>query len=135
VTTLNNLAKAYNGIKEYQKAQEIIEDVIKEAPDYRDAYLTLADIKENTGNHKESLDALVKAKALSAGTNFIDKKIISLREEPEPVITDKVYLKNGRVIEGIIKEKTDKRVVLEIKIGSSEGEISLQQEDIERIAK
>jgi tetratricopeptide (TPR) repeat protein len=72
---LNDLAYAYNGIGETQKAREIIEKVIVSWPNYSQAHFTSAKIYEKAGKIKESIAALEKAKELSPGNNFIDREI------------------------------------------------------------
>jgi len=129
INTLNSLARAYNGIKEYGKAKEVIKKAIALAPDYRDAYLTFAKIEENLGNYGEALSELTKAESLSVYSDFITDDVARLKAE-ETLPVQKIYLKNGGVVEGVIKKETDERIVLKVVIGSSKGTITLLRDDI-----
>jgi len=138
---LNNYAHALNGLGESEKAREIIEKVINSYPRYRQAYLTLSKINEKMQNADLALKALEKAKQLSEGEDFIDNEISRLNKEFLPrgktqaEQKDRIYLKNGRQLQArIIKEYPDK-VVLEIWLGSSRGEVVFYRDAIERIEK
>lgn len=72
--TLNNLAYAYIGIKEYAKAEEEIKKAISLRPGYREAYITLARLREAEKDYSAALEALEKARALTNNrVSFIDK--------------------------------------------------------------
>jgi protein O-GlcNAc transferase len=138
---LNNYAYALNGFGESEKAKETIEGVINAYPRYRQAYLTLSRINEKMQNADLALMALEKAKQLSAGEEFIDNEIFRLNKqslsktEKQSAQKDSIYLKNGRQLQGkIIKEYPDK-VVLEVWLGSSRGEVIFYRDAIERIEK
>ncbi|MDD5059969.1 MAG: tetratricopeptide repeat protein [Candidatus Omnitrophica bacterium] len=141
---LNNTAYAYNGLGEFQKAKGLIDQVLKVKPDYREAQLTLARIQRNLGEYEDSLASLEKAKKLSSQKQvFIEQKIEDLKEEFKVISREKinlqpfetVYLKNGRSFEGIIVGQNEDRIILQINIGNSIGNIMLSKKDIERIAK
>ncbi|MDD5770896.1 MAG: tetratricopeptide repeat protein [Candidatus Omnitrophica bacterium] len=137
---LNNYAYALNGIGESGKAKGIIDEVIKSFPGYRQAYLTLSKIHEKMHNSELALSALEKAKQLSAGERFIDNQITRLNKQPPPREENKeekdtVYLKNGRKLEGTIKRYYPDRIVLEVSLGSSRGEVVFYRNMIERIEK
>lgn len=138
---LNNYAHALNALGESEEARKIIEGVIKSYPRYRQAYLTLSKIYEKTQNAPLALKALEKAKQLSTGEDFIDNEISRLNKEflPKAKIQaeqkDRIYLKNGRQLQAkIIKEYPDK-IVLEMWLGSSRGEVIFYRDAIERIEK
>ncbi|MFA5350774.1 MAG: tetratricopeptide repeat protein [Candidatus Omnitrophota bacterium] len=138
---LNNYAHALNGIGESEKAREIIKGVIDSYPRYRQAYLTLSKINEKMQNTDLALKALEKAKQLSTGEDFIDNEISRLDKQSLPKVKtyseqkDVIYLKNGRHLQAkIIKEYPDK-VVLEVWLGSSRGEVIFYRDAIERIEK
>ena len=44
-----------------------------------------------------------------------------------------IYLKNGRIMRGVLEKETDKKVVLRIKMGHTEGSISFARFKIDRI--
>lgn len=138
---LNNYAYALNALGESEKAREIIERVINSYPRYRQAYLTLSKINEKTQNADLALKALEKAKQLSTGEDFIDNEISRLnkqslpKEKMQSEQKDMIYLRNGRKLQAkIIKEYPDK-VVLEMWLGSSRGEVIFYRDAIERIEK
>lgn len=140
VTVLNRLAHAYNGIGEDQKAEEVAKQAIAIKPGYRDAYLTLAQIYKKSDRYPEALLALREAAALSQYKNFIDEDIARLKGSQLNILQkshalDKIYLKNGRLLEGVIKGETEAEVVLEIYVGDSRGIIKLSRQSIARIIK
>lgn len=138
---LNALAYAYNGIGEHQKAKEIIEKVIAKRPDYRDAYITLAEIHKKLQEYDQAVNALSRAATLYKYKNFIKADIERLKKErislsPEKRgCLDRVYLRNGRTLEGRIREETPERVVIEIYLGNSRGLISLYHYNILNIVR
>jgi tetratricopeptide (TPR) repeat protein len=138
---LNNLSYAFCGIGEYDKAKKIIDKVLTLRPKYRQGYLTLANIYENLGNLKAASEALVKAKALSAETSYIDKGIsqlkkdISLSDKKGLLPLDTIYLKNGRRIEGRIIEEDGEKVILEVDMGETIGNLIFYRKAIKEISK
>lgn len=137
---LNGMAYAYNGIKESYKAKDIIDEVLTRWPSYRQAYLTLAKIEEKMDEPGKALAALNKARLLSSQPDFIDRDILRLKKRAGLssntfIPFDKVYLKNGNVLEGIIKEETEKRIVLSLRVGKSWGTIDLYRDRIKRIVR
>jgi len=138
---LNNYAYALNGLGESEKAKEIIDGVINSYPRYRQAYLTLSKINEKMQNADSALRALEKAKQLSAGEGFIDNEISQLNKQFLPKAEtnleqkDTIYLKNGRKLLAKIKKEYPDKVVLEVRLGSSLGEVVFYRDAIERIEK
>ena len=138
---LNNLAYALTGIGEYNQAKEIVEKILILQPNYRQAYLTLAKIYEKLGNSKEALVALAKAKSISIQANFINRDIARLKKKLKPSFdtvflpVDTVYLKNGRQIKGRIKKEDGEKVILEVQIGNTIGDMTFYRNAIERIEK
>ncbi|MBU0547647.1 MAG: tetratricopeptide repeat protein [Candidatus Omnitrophica bacterium] len=138
---LNNYAYALNGLGESEKAKKIIDGVINAHPRYRQAYLTLSKINEKMQNADLALMALEKAKQLSVGEAFIDNEISRLNKQPSPKAEtqleqkDTIYLKNGRQLQGEIKKEYPDKVVLEVWLGSSRGEVVFYRDSIERIDK
>jgi len=141
---LNDYAYALNGLGESEKAKEIINGVINSSPRYRQAYLTLSRIHEKMQNTSLALKAMEKAKQLSVGEDFIDNEISRLNKYPtipaikeQPIIEQKdlLYLKNGRQLKGKIKKEYPDKVVLEVRLGSAQGEVIFYRDSIERIEK
>jgi tetratricopeptide (TPR) repeat protein len=131
---LNNLARAYNGLKKYDDAKELIKKCLALKPDYRDGYLTLAAIQQSMEEYNAALVTLNKAKSMSRSAGFIDRGIMGIKNTIKKFVTiDKVYLKNGRILEGNIKEESDDKLVMELFSGGSRGEITLSSGDIQRI--
>ncbi len=138
---LNNYAYALSGLNELDKAKSITETLISSYPRYRQAYLTLSRINEKMDDKASALKALEQAKRLSSGEEFINKEISRVNDLPRamtwsrPEGKDYVHLKNGRKIGGkIIRDEPD-RVVLEVYLGESRGEVILYRDSIERIEK
>ena len=138
---LNNYSYALNGLGEPGKAKEIIDGVINSHPRYRQAYLTASRINEKMQNPALALKALEKARQLSTGEDFIDNEISrlnkhpSFKEKPSLERKDLIYLKNGRQLEAKIKKEYPDKVVLEVWLGSSRGEVVFYRDSIERIEK
>lgn len=138
--SLNQLAYAYNGIGEHVQAEKIIKDVIARRPGYRNAYITLAAVYEKSRRFTEALAVLDKVKQLSKYKDFVYEDIDRVKKldtlsHAKPVSFDKIYLKNGRLFQGIIKDETEEKIILEIFVGNSRGVITLYRSDIERIVK
>lgn len=138
INVLNSIAYAYSAVGNHNKAKEIIKDIIKRQPFWRQAYLTLAKIEENSGNKSKALAALEKAKSLSPHSGFIVKDITRLKRRADlstgrTVSFDKIYLENGRMVEGIILRETDEKIVLEIHAGKSQGTTIVSRDRIKSI--
>ncbi|MFA5231074.1 MAG: tetratricopeptide repeat protein [Candidatus Omnitrophota bacterium] len=138
---LNNYAYALNGLGQANEAKAIIDGVIKSFPRYRQAYLTLFNIYDKMHNPDLALKAMEKAKQLSAGEGFIDNEITRLNQQPPlkpgalPEQKDTLYLKNGRQLQGKIKKEYSDRIVLEVLLGSSQGEVIFYRDSIESIER
>lgn len=57
---LNSLAVCYYGMKDYEKAIENYEKVIKIAPQYYQAYIDIATVYRNTGKYNKSIEYIDK---------------------------------------------------------------------------
>lgn len=139
---LNNYAYALNGLGESGKAKKIIEEVISAHPAYRQAYITLSRINDKMQDAGSALKAMEKAKSLSAGEDFIDEEIsrlnkrLAVKEKPAPgPEEDTIYLKNGRQIRGKVKKEYPDKVVIEVVLGSSVGEVVFYRDSIGRMEK
>jgi tetratricopeptide (TPR) repeat protein len=147
ISELNNLARAYSGAGHYQRAKTIISKVIGMAPDYRDAYITLAKIEEKQNNFDDALKAFYIAKSLTAYSGFIDKYIADTKDKsstsfsPADIVktkktftpSHKILFKNGRSIEGIMLSSTEEEIILSVPAGDSKLKVSLRTDDIDRI--
>jgi tetratricopeptide (TPR) repeat protein len=147
ISELNNLARAYNGVGYYQRAKAIINKVIGMAPDYRDAYITLAKIEEKQNNFDDALKAFYAAKSLTAYSGFIDKYIADIKDKastsfsPADIVktkktfipSHKILFENGRSIEGIMLSISEEEIILLVPAGDSELKVSLRTDDIDRI--
>jgi tetratricopeptide (TPR) repeat protein len=139
---LNNYAYALNGLDQPEEAKKIAESLIRSHPNYRQGYLTFSKINEKMHDTAAALKSLEKAKGLSSGEEFIEKEIFRLHERPvskAAVVNsgqkDVIYLKSGRKLEGkILKDDPDK-IVLEIRLGGSSGEVVFYRDLIERVEK
>jgi len=138
---LNNYAYALNGVGESVKAKKVIEGVLSSYPAYRQAYLTLSKINEKMQNPDLALEAMEKAKSLSLGEDFIEDEVsrlnkrLSFKAKSSPEQKDLVWLKNGRQLLGKIKKEYPDKIVLEVVLGSSRGEVIFYRDSIERIEK
>jgi tetratricopeptide (TPR) repeat protein len=140
---LNSLAYAYNAVGQHKKAEDYVRQAIASAPNYREAYLSLAKIQEKLGQNDEAVASLNKAKALSTQTHFMDRDIDRLRNESLRLFktnvssshSDIVYLKNGRKMAGKIILETDNEIILETSAGNSTINTKLSRDNIERIVK
>lgn len=137
---LNDYAYALNGVGQSKEAGQIAEKLIISYPKYRQAYITLSKIYQKTGRNDLAIENLEKAKKLSPGTNFIDNEIFIVRNNPAAGKTyakekDSIYLRNGRKIKGRIKREDADKVILEVWLGSTPGELTFYRDTIERIEK
>jgi tetratricopeptide (TPR) repeat protein len=138
---LNSIAYAYCGIGQCEKAKELINKALEAKPDYREAYLTLATIQKSLGEYQSALASLEEAKGLSNLRQiFIEQKAEDIKEEFKAISREMklppvhtVYLKAGRILEGIIVSQTPERLTLEMNIGDSTGSVTFAKDDIERI--
>jgi len=136
----NNLANAYAGLENYVNAEKIISEVIRESANYRQAYLTLARIQEKQGEFNKAVVTLEKAKKLSKENNFIERQRLRLKNHISTsavlnIPKDKIYLKNGRILEGKVVEETNDTMSLEIFFGTSQGSIVLRKNEIKSIKR
>jgi len=132
VDLLNTLAIAYSGLGRYDEARVIISRVFELGAENRDLYLTMARIEEGSFNYLRAKDAVSMAEALSPSDSFITKKLKQI-ERQAAEMEKSVYLKNGRVIKGVITKQNEKSIVLKVLSGNSEGYITLAADDIKDI--
>ena len=138
---LNSYAYALNASGESSKAKAIVEKIISSYPYYLQAYLTLVSIYEKSGDKKNALLVLEKAKKFYPHLKFIDlsthklKKGLSLENINKFVVQDRIHLENGRKLEGKIKYEDNEKVILSILIGSSAGEITINKNSIKAIER
>ncbi len=78
---LNDYANSLDSIGESRAAKEIAERLIRNNPDFRQGYLTLARIYENLNMKDLALKALESAKRISSG-KFIENEIVRLKKVP-----------------------------------------------------
>lgn len=137
------LAIAYNGLGDSQKAEDIINAVIRDNPNQRSAYYARAQIYRKLGKFKEAEQDLKRAKQF-ASAGWVNEASIKKIEQPpdylpRPQIKDKhssfrediiVHLKNGHSIKGKLKLATKEKIVLEVVVGDSYGMVSLQTKAI-----
>jgi tetratricopeptide (TPR) repeat protein len=81
---LNDLAFALNRLGRASEAEVLIRRALKERPDYRQAYLTLAQIYENQQRHEEALAAMDKAKDLFGEAGFISENVQRIERGRSP---------------------------------------------------
>jgi len=138
---LNSYAYALNGAGKLKQALEVAESLVAAYPRYRQAHLTLAKIYEKMKQGDLALGSLEKARQLSSGENFINDEIVKLKHDPlikgkaarEKI--DRIYLKNGNKIEGKVKKEYPDKLVLEVWLGSTFGELTFYRNAIARIEK
>jgi len=137
------LAIAYNGLGDSQKAEDIIDAVIRDNPNQRSAYYARAQIYRKLGKFKEAEHDLQRAKQFVSKGQFKEASIKKIKQPPAykapPQIKNKqtsfrediiVHLKNGRSIKGKLKLATKEKIVLEVVVGDSYGTVSLQTKAI-----
>jgi tetratricopeptide (TPR) repeat protein len=142
VEIMNSLAYAYQGLKDYPKAEEILNMVFNQDPFFRPAYLTLAVIQEETGRYSQSLVTLAKAKTLPGAKNYIDRSQSRITKDYNVIpgvfrgsYQVKVYLTNGRMLQGWIVEETPEKTVVELLLAGSTGRVTVYSKDILRIER
>ncbi|MFH1062160.1 MAG: tetratricopeptide repeat protein [Candidatus Omnitrophota bacterium] len=142
--TLLSLAIAHNGLNDAQKAKNIIDEIIKENPDFSHAYYIRAQVFKQLGDKQAANKDLGKARQLarkikpaSDRKSNKNKAVPVVKTQTAPTLkTDTVIkLTNGQTMQGKLKTETDKLVVLEINMGSSIGEITFSKKKIQEIIK
>jgi tetratricopeptide (TPR) repeat protein len=79
---LVELAHAYEGLKEYARAEKLIEEALKMNPYDDKAYLVLANVYRGMNHPDAALIALNSARQLSPRNYlFIDKAIADVKEQ------------------------------------------------------
>jgi len=145
--TLLRSAAAYHGLRENYKAKEMLDDIIRKFPDFREAYFIRSQVVHELGDDALAQNDASKAKELSQGkyasvhvheenNKKIFEKIAGPTPEREPgefVPNTIIILKNGAVIEGIIKSNTKNKVSVDVVVGDSFGTISFSKAKIESI--
>ncbi len=140
---LERLAQAYNGLGEYQQAKALLDRVIKNNPTAQRAYYVRAQVYEKLGQREAAENDLKKAEQFLPSVNFINVERKKMRQIPAASLAPEhswvadvmIFLKNGSIVRGRIKEETDARIVLEIMMGNSVGTITFRRAKIERIKK
>jgi tetratricopeptide (TPR) repeat protein len=140
--TLNNLARAHNGIGDYNNAKIFIEKAISLKPDYPDFYLTLSKTQEGIGEREAALETMAKARTLfgNSDTSYIEqdvervKRSLGISTEKKKIPLHRVYLKNKRFIDGKIVRETADYLCLEVYLRSATGTVNLYRSDIESVA-
>ncbi|MFA5099712.1 MAG: tetratricopeptide repeat protein [Candidatus Omnitrophota bacterium] len=139
---LTSLAYAYCGSGLFEKAHARVQQALRISPDYREAYLALAQIYNKTNRPAEALAALEKAKKLGKHAGFITAQIMTKERDLSALKNDPlrfrpthlIVLRNGGRLRGAIKEDLPDRILLETQVGSSRGVITLYRNAIERIS-
>lgn len=160
INILYGLASVYRDNKEFQDALVQYGKVVSYKPDYPNVHNDLGDIYKDQGKEKEAKDEYLKEIEYSKRklSNNIDDtdasgcmayaykmmgefnkaeeinrnaRAISLRQPS----CDKIYLKNGRFLEGKITEETSEKISLEISVGKSRGTIPVYRNTIDKIIK
>jgi len=132
---LNGIACAYNGIGEYEKAKRSVKKALAIKPDYREAYLTLSNIQNNLCDYEGAMATLKQADMLSSQKFYFIEEAMDNIRQLNFFPTHIIYMKNKRSFNGIIKRETDKRIILEVDIGSAIGTVTLLRDDIERVVR
>lgn len=141
---LNILAAAYIGTEQYNNAETAVNEAIAIHPNYKQNYIILANIQKKAGKNTLVAKTLEKAYQLpdNPELKIINSNISNMENGLKPFIEteaftglDQVYLKNGRVFEGVIKNETPEKVTLEVTVGNSTGEMTLYNYTIARIIK
>ena len=141
---LNDISYAYNEIKDYNNAKLNIEKAIALKPEFQEAFLTLSKIQRSLGQKEDALITLEKAKSLAKQKQiFIDNEVLGVKKDLDiyyqskvnlkPI--DKIYLKNGRIFEGVIQKEDSENIVLVVNIGISKGTVTLSRKNIEKVIK
>ncbi|MCK4993465.1 MAG: tetratricopeptide repeat protein [Candidatus Omnitrophica bacterium] len=149
--TLTRLAVAYNGLNKSEEAKKILEDVIANNPNYDKAYYARGQVYNNLGKHDQSDADYLKARELSkniiTSVNNIHKDDdLSAEKLPKKRMqggaeaelfkeNSIIYLHNGHIVRGRIKQELDKKIILQIKTGESLSTITFQKSKIKKIKR
>ncbi len=149
--TLTRLAVAYNGLNKSHKAEQILNKVIAGNPDYYKAYYARGQVYRSLGKTAQSDADYRKARELtkkivSSADKHLQKAERSAEKVPEkqPMETEiddpfsenvVIYMHNGHVVWGRVKQETDKKIILEIKTGRSVSTITFHKSKIKMIER
>ncbi len=149
--TLTRLAVAYNGLNKSTKAEEILNKVVEGNPDYYEAYYARGQVYQKLGNYDKSNADFLRARELAKKNVSSAQKLIRQAWRSGEKVSEKtredagsddqfrenalVYMHNGHVIRGKIKQETDKKVVLEIKTGRAVSTITFHKSKIKAIKR
>ncbi|MFH1093655.1 MAG: tetratricopeptide repeat protein [Candidatus Omnitrophota bacterium] len=149
--TLTRLAVAYNGLNQSDKAEEILGDVIAGNPDYYKAYYARGQVYEKLGKQAQSNADYLKAGELNR--KFVSSADAPMQQaeksgekvpkkRPPDTAADNffrentvIYMHNGHIMRGRLKQETDKKVVLEIKTGRTISTITFDKSKIKEMKR
>ena len=149
--TLTRLAVAYNGLDKNSKAEQILGKVITRSPDYYKAYYARGQVYRNIGKLAQSHADFRKARELikkisspadeqpqqmeQSGEKVPEKRPIKAEADNSFSENAVIYMHNGHIVRGRVKQETDKKMVLEIKTGHSISTITFHKSKIKMIKR
>ncbi|MCG2710959.1 MAG: tetratricopeptide repeat protein [Candidatus Omnitrophica bacterium] len=149
--TLTRLAVAYNGLNKSDEAEEMLDEVIARNPEDYNAYYARGQVYRKLGKSAQSnadyrkASELAKKNAISAdkqpqqedksGKELPEKRLPEAEADNFFIENAVIYMYNGHVVRGRVKQETDKNVVLEIKTGRTLGVITFSKSKIKQIKR
>ncbi|MFH1458838.1 MAG: tetratricopeptide repeat protein [Candidatus Omnitrophota bacterium] len=147
------LAKAYNGLKQTQKAKDMLDLIIRQKPNYREAYYARYHVLTQMGEKRLADIDLEKAKQLLP--DFSKKEVLiseaAIREKtldknfqaaenikgnkPNFIADTIIIFNNGHQMRGKLKQETEDKIELEILLGNSLGSVTFSKNKINSIEK
>ena len=147
---LQRKAMAYHGLGKPNKAKEILDQLILRNPDARNSYYYRSQVHSKLGMKKQAEADLKQARklkddrtiartmAMSGSREVLARPIGSktgLLKESSIKEDTIVYLKNGRIMRGVLEKQTDTQIILKVKMGHTEGVITFARSRIDWIEK
>lgn len=146
----NDLAQTHTKLEEYDKAIGEFHKALSIKPDNLTALYGLASTYRDKGDYQNAIFYYKKLQALSPDYPFVEADLAgiygTIGRPPEPreslpaeekkieeEKTDTIYLKNGRIMRGIIIKETERELILRIRVGETEGQVTVSKGEIGRI--
>ncbi|MBU4304153.1 MAG: tetratricopeptide repeat protein [Candidatus Omnitrophica bacterium] len=145
---LVRLAVAYIGREDPKKGKEILDEVIKKNPYSWNAYYARSFANERMANLPAACRDLDLAERFACNPLPLvapEPQVQPPIDVPLRTVADSgpadfsadtvVYLKNGHVMKGRLKEETDTKIVLQLQAGDSVGTITFSKAKVKKIEK
>lgn len=139
-----SLAIACHGLGDNEKAKTILDKIIAQNSDFKQAYYIRAQVYEKLGDKQSANSDLRTARQLTRRVQAVPNLKIKrvkpdalVKAETDVTVDSDIIIKltNGQTMQGKLKLETEELIVLEMDMGSSVGEIKFSKRKIQEIIK